>query len=564
MDNTLLTYLRCVVRLVCVLTFIMAAAVDSRAAELTVQQAFDFDFIQDHSGLPPDFGFFIEYHDELYFTAATPNGNRLFKTDGHNLDQFDVDPGTPRGISRQFVEFQNELYFRGGGADGVELYKTDGITLTNLDLTTAELGSGPHSFEVVGGRLYLFGATLNDLGEYTTHLFVSDGTTITTLAETSTQDSYPWKAVVGDTVYVTANGPDGFELFQTDGITTQQVADINPGTGNSNPLPGLTLNGEFYFTAVGPLGRELYKTDGTEVTKLPLAPDTAPSEGPNNFVLAGESLFFSAQLFNGYELFRTNGEAITEFDLNPGAASSGGLANLRHVLGDQLLIAARGPNGKELSVIDGDSVREFDINPGPDDSTAFRFREFAGEVYFLANDSDGRGLYKTDGHNLSELEIAPGLVDTNAFLTDAVEFGGELFFSAKTPNGWELVKTDGNIVTTFDVNPGAADAFPAELTVFEDRLIFTAFGTDGQGIYSTDGSSIQQLADLNPFSEVNEEGFLLPSITSFARFDDDLLFIARTADGYRLHRVTTIPEPSSWTLAILGFAAAMIFIYRRR
>src|SRR3954469_2667525 len=61
--------------------------------------------------------------------------------------------------------------------------------------------------------------------------------------------------------------------------------------------------------------------------------------------------------------------------------------------------AADTKHGRELWATRGDPATTRmvkDINPGPDGSDPRDFTEFAGRVYFTANDGKGRTLWSTD------------------------------------------------------------------------------------------------------------------------------------------------------------------------
>ena len=45
-------------------------------------------------------------------------------------------------------------------------------------------------------------------------------------------------------------GPDGTELYATDGVSLREVADVNPGPLNSSPSSFRVLNGQLLFNGV--------------------------------------------------------------------------------------------------------------------------------------------------------------------------------------------------------------------------------------------------------------------------------------------------------------------------
>lgn len=93
-------------------------------------------------------------------------------------------------------------------------------------------------------------------------------------------------------------------------VTIEMLKDINPGTGDSNPIWLTELNGKLYFIAEASTGdKQLWVTDGTAAGTQMLQPPFASmvnSLGIANqlFVFDG-SLYFSAKYtINGYELYK--------------------------------------------------------------------------------------------------------------------------------------------------------------------------------------------------------------------------------------------------------------------
>jgi ELWxxDGT repeat protein len=93
------------------------------------------------------------------------------------------------------------------------------------------------------------------------------------------------------------------------------LADINTGTGNSNPQSFVERNGKLYFTAIAPGGtqRQLYSYDptlaaGSQVVKVSnFAPPTATTTYPNSLMLVGTKLVMVASA-------SANGAELCEYD----------------------------------------------------------------------------------------------------------------------------------------------------------------------------------------------------------------------------------------------------------
>jgi ELWxxDGT repeat protein len=523
----------------------------SLAAPLAVRQVSDTTFVSDSYGA--EFSAFITHNDELFFTASTTGGyqHQLFKTDGNSLVQFDVDPGY--AIGTQFIEFEGELYFRGdrGRGGGIELLRTAGDGLVEYDLNPDEYGSAPRNFTIAGDTLYFHANVLDVAGQSRTSLFAVRDSIVTPVADVDVMLSYPWHMAVDDALYFTANGRDGFELYRTDGATVQQVIDANPGPADSHPWPAGAINGDFYFTAIGPDGREAYRASGAGAVKLPLPPDPDPHGGALGFAPFAGQQYFLANGQNGYELYRTDGAGVWEYDLNPGAAGSYPQTYSSTIVGDRLLVPGGGPNGLTLFALDqaGNLTQQFEFFSDWRAQGAIVFHQFRGEAYFQAVGEDGPELYKTDGTTITQFNIVPDHSERGgALMYNAVELGDALYFTALTTEGWELVKTDGVTATVLDINPGTADSWPRDLQLIDDQLVFRARGPHGPAVYSTDGDLVQELARLTPYTVTEWDGRVveLESATTFARLDNQLFFLAHTAEGFKLHSISAIPEPAVW------------------
>ena len=72
--------------------------------------------------------------------------------------------------------------------------------------------------------------------------------------------------VFNNAIYFGAtDGSSGTELWKYDGSTATQVADINPGSSGSTPNVLTVYNGKLYFAATdGNADRELWQSDGVD------------------------------------------------------------------------------------------------------------------------------------------------------------------------------------------------------------------------------------------------------------------------------------------------------------
>ena len=151
---------------------------------------------------------------------------------------------------------------------------------------------------------------------------------------------------------------------------------------------------------------------------------------------------------------------------------------------------------------DGQGVLIDDVGSQPRN-----FFQSGNMVYFFADDNNsGRELWKIDTTRASsgatlvkDINSGPGdsvNIDTE---TEYVNMNGNIFFSAdNNNNGIELWKTNGfGLGTTMvkDINSGSNSSNPAELTLVNNTLYFTAYDstTSATELFQSDGTNMGTL-----------------------------------------------------------------------
>jgi ELWxxDGT repeat protein len=110
------------------------------------------------------------------------------------------------------------------------------------------------------------------------------------------------------------------------------------------------------------------------------------------------------------------------------------------------------------------------------------------------------------------LDIYPG--SYSSFPSSMTVYKNKLYFTANDAlNGNELWASDGTSAVTLlfkDINPGPSDSYPISLIVFNDKLYFTANDTHGVELWSTDGtnSGTSIVRDINPGFEGSNPYYL--------------------------------------------------------
>jgi ELWxxDGT repeat protein len=252
----------------------------------------------------------------------------------------------------------------------------------------------------------------------------------------------------GNYLYFTAtDNSSGWELWRTNGDTTERVKDINL-TGDSYPGGLVAFGNHLYFVADdGVSGREIWRTDGTASGTTLLKDIWNESSQPGDPALSafGGYLYFAADdgTGDGIELWRTDGTA----------------------------------NGTAL-------FKEINVESAePASSNPFDFLVAGNYLYFKADDGDhGVELWRTDGTVggtilVKDVNVGGG----NASISPLAAFGSYVYFAAtEEATGSELWRTNGTAAGTTlvqEINTGSGgldSASPDLFTALGDYLYFRA------------------------------------------------------------------------------------------
>ncbi|MEM7205595.1 MAG: hypothetical protein AAF628_35395 [Planctomycetota bacterium] len=315
----------------------------------------------------------------------------------------------------------------------------------------------------------------------------------------------------------------GAELFFSDGTPsgTFNVADLQPGIGDSLPHDLIAVGGQVFFAATNvEFGHELWITDGTPLgTRLHTDLSPVPFDRgsyPSPFANLGDRVVFTADDgLTGKELWASDGTAagtvqLTDFQ-GSGSSFTAGPTRILPFGGRAVFALDDGSRGTELWITDGTVAGTrmvFEAVPGARRSTVWPLIEWRGELYFAAgSEFGGWNLYATDGSGagtrlLADFDALGGSVAVDA----PVEHQGRLFFAGRTAaTGLELWSTDGTAAGTAlvaDVNPGSGSALSwFSAASLGDHLYFAAADSgSNQEVWRTDGTApgTELFADLEP------------------------------------------------------------------
>lgn len=364
----------------------------------------------------------------------------------------------------------NKLFFvANNGTDGYALWTSDGTASGTHEVKDINLNlSGPPGggtqadpflgdLVAAGDKVFFIASDGQPTPNDNEQLWVSDGTAAGTVKLTDSHmfsDGLFSKLVpVGDKLYYVDNdGTHGLELWVTDGQVgaahTHMVADINTGGDaffDANLNFQLTdVNGTAYFLANSAAGNnELWKTDGTEA---------------GTALVSGEYVISFAPI----------GGKIVFVDGN-----------------DQSL---RATDGTTTTTIAGGSVYSLS------DVT-----DVGGTAYFVKS---GLGVYASDA-GLNGSHLVKSFTSMSSPPANLTAVGDKLFFTADDgTHGRELWVTDSSGTHMLEINPSGdafayASAADQPMTVFNGKVLFTAFDGQHEGVWISDGVTAKKLADIN-------------------------------------------------------------------
>lgn len=415
---------------------------------------------------------FIQINNILYFAANNGTlGTELWRTDGTNEGTYivaDINPGPLSSNPKSFVNFNGLLVFTAEKeGQGQEVWITDGTwqetkLLKDINLES-ETSSNSRDFVVLNNTLYF-----SSYNNFKSGLWKTDGTADGTVLIKEVRIKQNTLSVLNNKLIFNGEITQddfGNELWISDGTVegTNLLKDINTGNDDSNPENFFQVGNELFFTVDEP-NTALWKTDGTSDGTQKII--DAVIDNKTDFVVFNNELYFDPQDEDiGYELWKTDGtnEGTTLVkDINP--------------------------------MFDGDN----------DDSNPQQFFVHGNHLYFVAKHKDfGKELWRTDGTTEgTQLFVDLDEGDFSSFFTTtACTAIDDVFFFIAAPEsletGHELWQTDGTpegTVMLADLNEGTENAYPTNLTTFNNQLIFIADnGVNGRELWSYGENEITAL-----------------------------------------------------------------------
>ncbi|MDA8745963.1 Ig-like domain-containing protein [Rubripirellula amarantea] len=427
---------------------------------------------------------------DLFFAANDgAAGNELWKTDGTAAGTnlvLDLQPGPYGAFPYYLTNVSGTLFFTtGSGPNTGEIWSSDGTSAgTSLvaDIYPGGYtGSYPYYLTNVNGTLFF---TADDGGYEGRELWKTDGTGAGTLmvADINQQyyeSSYPYGLTnVGGILYFQANdgGAYEYQLFRSDGTAAGTYA-LVPSTTMSDPANFTDVNGTVFFSATGADGRELWKTDGTAAGTV-LVKDIysgAASSSPRQLTNIDGTLFFAANDgTHGHELWKSDGTAagtVLVEDVRVGIEESR-IFQITDVGGTAFFRADDGTNGIELWKSDGTSTGTSlvsDIYAGSKSARPSNFTMHDGTLYFSAHDETLSNALWRINSSTQQAERLSDPASNPPQVRELASAGGDLFAVAIS----DAVSTE-----LYRINESLLDAVDDSFVGPDSDISFNVFTND--------------------------------------------------------------------------------------
>ncbi|HZN64525.1 MAG TPA: hypothetical protein VFB66_04445, partial [Tepidisphaeraceae bacterium] len=324
-------------------------------------------------------------------------------------------------------------------------------------------------------------------------------------------------------------------------LAASLLKDVNTGPIGSEPADFVEFNGAVYFAAEGPQGRELYRSDGTPGSAT-LLKDIEPGyvgSNPVELTVVGDTLYFVAGQWSGgegKELWKTDGTAagtVRVKDIVPGPEGSN--PGLLENIGGRLYFAARDAAGGEAvwtsNGTDAGTVLVTVLGPGPFDITEY---EFLGDaLYFITEGYIGHpGLWAAGSDTTAARLVKPLRPSIWADTRALTAVGDRLVFSSPDAQEWPALWTsDGTTAGTRMVQPDGRLFVLRDFAVVGDQAYFFSTGMPGDvDLMRTDGEGFETVANVRRGYGGGTPGPMV------VRSDGTIFFEAHDAEGSSLWR----------------------------
>jgi ELWxxDGT repeat protein len=467
----------------------------------------------------------------IYFSAWHPaTGRELWRSDGtalgtalvvdanvgpsdSMLPSFPIVPGVRSAFG---TSFSAVLWVANDGVHGEEVWETSALNTGLLqDIRPGSSGSSPRDLTSRSGHV-LFSADDGTTGREPYHSFGGSTTRIGDL-NPGLASSAPQNFAAGTFnrvvkfYFAAFRAAQGNELwlYDTGSGATTFVADVNPGTASSDPVPYVSATTVLFSAETSPEGRELWKTNGTTAgTVLVRDIHGRGSSSPEGFFQISsvplQVLFRATASGSDTELWVTDGtNAGTQQVLDLRVGSEGSTPDILTLLSNQrALFTANDGLGTTFHHTNGTAGGTAMLLPPPSGSASsdplvFE-NSFPGVGLVCAADDGvvGSEPWRSDGSSAGTQLVAdvfPGPGEALTWDAEAVTLEALTIFRALDGvHGAEPWVSDGTPSGTLllaDIFLGATGSSPYGFTVMDGYVLFFANDEQyGRELWRTDGT----------------------------------------------------------------------------
>ncbi len=313
---------------------------------------------------------------------------------------------------------------------------------------------------------------------------------------------------VGNTLFFTAQGGGGRELWKTDGSLagTLRVRNIRPGPMGSLPRELTDVGGTLYFTADDGSGRAIWKSDGTAVgTVMVLQDPNAYLYDLHAFI---DRLFYISSTGAGHELWKTNGNPGGEQLVAP-VAEGFPYIDALEAAGDNLYLMRSGSEEEDgqLWMTSGylggtrllKTLADSPFNPMTGVGSRLFFRKGVGTTGHFPTPT---ALWTSNGTPRSTRRVKDLVPDEWDYTYNVTDAGGTAFL--QTPGAvWRSNGFAGGTQVVASDFGGASPSYRNVMTYVAGIVFFTVQdGSQQAYLWKSDltGPGTQFVSDAEPFA----------------------------------------------------------------
>jgi ELWxxDGT repeat protein len=471
------------------------------------------------------YNFFI-FDGWLYFESSW---GELWRYNGADNPELAIKYSDESGANFAGVAvFDNEFYF-GKVLPGysTKFYKCDlGLNLTEISNLGNEDYSAIQGITRIGNSVFFCGS--DNTHGYELWMYDLENPPVMFDLHSRNDDSSPaYLTVFDDKLWLRAYNNEANLWFVDNSNTAQQF----DGYSNLFPEEFTPFDGNLLFSGQASAGEyKLMFYDGTSTLGQIDLP--SPNYRPKGLYSYNEKLYFSHyEPATGWEPYVYDGSTISMVaDIYPGANHSDprNFFEFNNLL---IFSAISAATGFELWAYDGENPPYLvaDINEGSNSSSPAGFCEFNGKLYFRATDFTPTGdkqhgfelfVYDKENDPYVVFDICPGTCYSNP--SDLTVFDNKLYFSASDGiNGYELWVYDGenDPDLMFNIVDGPVGESPSDLKVINNALYFSAYtNANGAETWVYDGVEQPKL-----YAELNE-GYIDSDPYEYTFFNNRIYF----------------------------------------